>query len=126
MLRAAIEHFKKEMELKSLRKSAELYSKIYSEDDDLKELTETALNGWPECSEAIGIGRPHSFPPTQQTGPYCASRLIRKVSDKFSRTPIHKAAFKDSVRIISMLLGAGARSGIPDEAFKTKIANNCL
>ena len=48
MLRKAIEHFKKEKELESLRKSAYLYSKIYSEDDDLKELTETALNGWPE------------------------------------------------------------------------------
>jgi hypothetical protein len=48
MLRAALELFKKEMELKSLRKSAELYSEILSEDDDLKELTETALNGWPE------------------------------------------------------------------------------
>ncbi len=48
MLREAIEHFKKEMELESLRKSAELYSEIYSEDDDLKELTETALNGWPK------------------------------------------------------------------------------
>ena len=48
MLREAIEHFKKEMELESLRKSAELYSEIYYEDDELKELTETALNRWPE------------------------------------------------------------------------------
>ncbi len=48
MLRKAIEHFKKEMELESLIKSAELYSEIYSEDDDLKKMTETALNGWPE------------------------------------------------------------------------------
>jgi hypothetical protein len=48
MLREAIERFKKEVELESLRKSAELYSEIYSEDDELKELTETALNGWPE------------------------------------------------------------------------------
>jgi hypothetical protein len=48
MLRAALEHFKKEMELESLRKSADLYSEIYSEDDDLKELTETAITGWPE------------------------------------------------------------------------------
>lgn len=48
MLREAIEHFKKKMELESIRKSAELYSEIYSEDDDLKGLTETALNGWPE------------------------------------------------------------------------------
>jgi len=48
MLRAAIEHFKKHMEIESLRKSADLYAEIYSEDDDLKKLTETALAGWPE------------------------------------------------------------------------------
>ena len=48
MLRAAIDHFKKEMELESLRKSADLYSEIYSEDDDLKKLTEIAITGWPE------------------------------------------------------------------------------
>jgi len=48
MLRAAINHFKKEIELESLRKSADLYSEIYFKDDDLKELTETAINGWPE------------------------------------------------------------------------------
>ena len=48
LLRAAIDHFKKEMELESLKKSADLYSEIYSEDDDLKELTETAVTGWPE------------------------------------------------------------------------------
>jgi len=48
MVRVAIDHFKKEMELESLRKSGELYSEIYSQDDDLKELTETAVTGWPE------------------------------------------------------------------------------
>lgn len=48
MLREAIEFFKKEMEFERLRKSAELYSEIYSEDGDLKGLTETAINGWPE------------------------------------------------------------------------------
>ena len=48
MVRAAIDHFKKEMELESLKKSADLYSEIYSQDDDLKELTETAVTGWPE------------------------------------------------------------------------------
>ncbi len=48
MLRTAIDHFKNKLELESLRKSAELYSEIYSEDDDLKELTETAVTGWPE------------------------------------------------------------------------------
>ena len=48
MLRAAISHFKKEFELKRLKKSADLYSEIYSKDRDLKELTETAATGWPE------------------------------------------------------------------------------
>lgn len=48
MLRAAISHFKKEFELKRLKKSADLYSEIYSEDKDLKELAETAATGWPE------------------------------------------------------------------------------
>jgi hypothetical protein len=48
MLRTAIEHFKKKLEIESLKKSADLYSEIYLEDDDLKELTETAVSGWPE------------------------------------------------------------------------------
>ncbi len=48
MLRAAIDHFKKEIEYESLRKSADLYSEVYSQDDELKELTEKALSGWPE------------------------------------------------------------------------------
>jgi len=48
MVRTAIDHFKNKLELENLRKSAELYSEIYSEDDNLKELTETAATGWPE------------------------------------------------------------------------------
>ncbi len=48
MLRAAIDHFKTEIELETLRKSADLYSEIYSEDNDLKELTKIAITGWPE------------------------------------------------------------------------------
>ena len=48
MLRAAIDHFKKEFERERLKKSADIYSEIYSEDKDLKELTETATTGWPE------------------------------------------------------------------------------
>ena len=48
MLRAAINHFKKEFELERLEKSADLYSEIYSEDKDLRELTEIAATGWPE------------------------------------------------------------------------------
>lgn len=48
MLRAAIDHFKRDRELESLRTSADLYAEIYSEDDGLKELAETAIAGWPE------------------------------------------------------------------------------
>jgi hypothetical protein len=48
MLRAAIDAFKKELEREGLRKSADLYTEIFSENDELKELTETALTGWPE------------------------------------------------------------------------------
>ena len=48
MLRVAIDELKKELELEQLKRSADLYSEIYSEDNDLKELTETAISGWPE------------------------------------------------------------------------------
>ena len=48
MLRAAIDNFKKEMENERLKQSADLYSEIYFEDDELKEITETAITGWPE------------------------------------------------------------------------------
>jgi len=48
MLKAAINHFKKALELESLRASAKLYSELYSEDENLKDLTETAMHGWPE------------------------------------------------------------------------------
>ncbi len=48
MVRTAIDNFKKDMELKRLKESADLYSEIYSSDEDLKVLTETAISGWPE------------------------------------------------------------------------------
>jgi uncharacterized metal-binding protein len=48
MIRAAIEQLKKELELERLRESADLYSELYAEDNNLKEITEAALNGWPE------------------------------------------------------------------------------
>ena len=48
MLRAAIDQFKKNLELEQLKQSADLYAEDYSDDNDLKELTETALDGWPE------------------------------------------------------------------------------
>jgi uncharacterized tellurite resistance protein B-like protein len=48
MLRAAIDQLKRELELEHLKQSADLYSEIYSADDDLQKLTETAISGWPE------------------------------------------------------------------------------
>jgi hypothetical protein len=48
MLRAAIEHFKKEKKQERMKQSADLYAEVYSEDEDLRDLTETAANGWPE------------------------------------------------------------------------------
>ena len=48
MLRVAIDQFKKNLELEQLKQSAHLYAEDYSEDNDLKELTETALDRWPE------------------------------------------------------------------------------
>jgi len=48
MLRAAIDQLKKNLELGQLKQSADLYAEVYSEDNDLKELTETSLDGWPE------------------------------------------------------------------------------
>ena len=48
MLRVAIDHFKKTLELERLKASADLYAEVYSEDDDLKELTDVATTGWPE------------------------------------------------------------------------------
>jgi len=48
MVRAALLRLKEEFELKSLKQSADLYAEIYEEEDDLQELTETAIAGWPE------------------------------------------------------------------------------
>ncbi|MCK8603915.1 hypothetical protein [Desulfoferrobacter suflitae] len=48
MLREAIEHFKKQLESESLRRSADLYAEVYAEDRNVRELTAAALAGWPE------------------------------------------------------------------------------
>ena len=48
MLRAAIDTFKKTIEVERLKQSAILFSEIYSKDDDLKELAENAITEWPE------------------------------------------------------------------------------
>ncbi|MCD4775738.1 MAG: hypothetical protein K8S15_06750 [Candidatus Aegiribacteria sp.] len=48
MVRKAIDQLQSRLELDTLRESAELYSEIYTEDDNLKELTQSAITGWPE------------------------------------------------------------------------------
>lgn len=48
LVRAAINRFRKKLELERIKKSAEIYTEIYSEDDDLQTLTESAAEGWPE------------------------------------------------------------------------------
>ena len=44
----ALARFKHELELQNLNESATLYAELYEGDSDLHELTETALDGWPE------------------------------------------------------------------------------
>jgi len=44
----ALDHLRKELERRSLEKSAKLYAEIYYEDSEIKELTESAIAGWPE------------------------------------------------------------------------------
>ena len=48
MVRAALDELKKRLELKELRESADLYTEIYAGDDELSELTDTAVTDWPE------------------------------------------------------------------------------
>ena len=48
MVRAAIDHFNRKLEQERIKRSAELYAEIYDGDDELRELTESAVTGWPE------------------------------------------------------------------------------
>ncbi len=48
MVRAALLRLKEELELQSLKQSANLYAEVYEEDVELQELTEVAIVGWPE------------------------------------------------------------------------------
>jgi hypothetical protein len=48
MVRLALEELKKKLEAKELIESANLYAEIYNTDKDLVNLTEVALNDWPE------------------------------------------------------------------------------
>jgi len=48
MVREALQRMKKELELKQLERSADLYAEIYASDSDLQEWTESSVSGWPE------------------------------------------------------------------------------
>lgn len=48
LVRSALDYFESEMEQENLKKSASLYAETYVEDQDLKELTDSALSGWPQ------------------------------------------------------------------------------
>ena len=48
MVRAALLRLKEELELQSLKQSANLYAEVYEEETELQELAETAIQGWPE------------------------------------------------------------------------------
>lgn len=48
MIREALNLLRKERELEKLRQSADLYTESYDEDFELKELTATAVHGWPK------------------------------------------------------------------------------
>lgn len=48
LVRAALQKFQQELERQQLIESADLYAEIYAEDQELQELTQAALEGWPE------------------------------------------------------------------------------
>ena len=48
LVRTALERFKKDIEGKDLKSSADLYAELYKEDQGLQELTEGAIAGWPK------------------------------------------------------------------------------
>jgi len=48
MVRTALQYFRRELESQRLKESAALYAELYEEDSELQELTESAVDGWPE------------------------------------------------------------------------------
>jgi len=48
LVRAAINEFRKKIEKQKLAESAKLYAELYEDDNELKEITDSAVNGWPE------------------------------------------------------------------------------
>lgn len=50
VIRAALDRLKRELEMEKLTESADLYAELYASDAALKELTESAITGWPDES----------------------------------------------------------------------------
>lgn len=48
MVRVALQRFREELDLQSLKQSANLYVEVYEEDEELQNLTELAVQEWPE------------------------------------------------------------------------------
>ncbi len=48
LIRSALDRLIKELEYHELKNSAELYKQVYEEDRETRELTESAISGWPE------------------------------------------------------------------------------
>ncbi|MBF0229920.1 MAG: hypothetical protein HQK63_10105 [Desulfamplus sp.] len=48
MIHSALMRLKEELELNRLKQSADLYTEVYDEDNELQILTETAIQDWPE------------------------------------------------------------------------------
>jgi len=48
LVRAALNQLKQELERQQLEDSADLYAQLYQDDDDLQQITEAALEDWPE------------------------------------------------------------------------------
>ena len=48
MVRSALDRMKKALLAEELKASAELYAELYENDQDLQQLTESAVSEWPE------------------------------------------------------------------------------
>ena len=48
LVRAALEYYREKLKNEHLKTSADLYAEIYTNDPELQDLTDSALDGWPE------------------------------------------------------------------------------
>lgn len=48
MVQTDLQRMEEQLALQQLQQSANLYAELYEEETELRELTETAITGWPE------------------------------------------------------------------------------